>query len=430
MNIPENLKEYIKSTEEKEIEYKKIEKVSSFSITLKKEEALEDFCHFKYIFDNAYSGKEYFENIGVDFEKCYQEIEDFINQYELINLLELIKKYYYTFEGKLFDAHLSFTFENERIKFIKSYAAYFADIIIEKKNDIYEVVSSKLDQIKSGDMISCEDKNLFPTLSPEGRNLYLFGIRAWDSTERISASVNGKTIDIPLHKCKAGEYKANSQKLKFYEKDGIPVVETPTFSIYKEDGTDSDFINEMSECGKKLKDTNAVVWNILSNGGGNSNYPMSFIEGLNEYAHWPSNYAVLSSPAINPNIENNNGISSRKWEHIHPSEPHDLNKGTYNGTLYVLINTHVASSGESAVSYAKSVRNCVLIGENTMGCGNFGDVISYKLPYSGMIMTVPYKLFIGMFKEGEGFTPDLWVDKEDVAGEVLKWLSNKQTYMP
>lgn len=426
MNIPENLREYIKSTEEKKIEYKKIERASFLNV-ITKEEALEDFIHFKYIIDNAYSGKEYFENQGVDFEKCYHEIEEFINQSESVNLIELVRKYYHTFEDKVFDAHLSFSFSGERLRFVKSYSAYFADIVIEKKNDIdvYEVVSSKSDAIKAGDIISCEEKNLFPTLSPEGRSLYLFGIRSWDSTDNISASVNGKVINIPLHKCKAGQYKANSERLKSYEKDGIPVVETPTFSIYKEDSSDLDFINELSECGKTLKDKNAVVWNILSNGGGNSNYPMSFINGLNEYAHWPSNYAVLSSPAINPNMENNDGMFYRKWEHIHPAEPHDLSKGTYDGALYVLVNTKVASSGESAVSYAKSVRNCVLIGENTMGCGNFGDVISYKLPHSGMVMTVPYKLFVGMFKEGEGFTPDLWVDNEDVTGEVVKWLSDK-----
>ena len=88
----------------------------------------------------------------------------------------------------------------------------------------------------------------------------------------------------------------------------------------------------------------------------------------------------------------------------------------------------VGSSGEAAISQAMNVKNCVLIGSNTGGRGTFGEILKYELPESKIVMIVPYKLFLGGPREGEGYTPHYWVDTENLLQETLKWLDNPETY--
>ena len=77
--------------------------------------------------------------------------------------------------------------------------------------------------------------------------------------------------------------------------------------------------------------------------------------------------------------------------------------------------------------YARSCKNLLLIGENTMGCNTFGNVASYELPHSRIVCRIPNVINLCLKPddclEGYGFTPDYWVDSEDVEGEVLNWLN-------
>ena len=94
----------------------------------------------------------------------------------------------------------------------------------------------------------------------------------------------------------------------------------------------------------------------------------------------------------------------------------------------MLVNADTASAGESAVLYARSCKNLVVVGENTMGCNTFGNVASYMLPHSNIVCRIPNVINLCHTPdeciEGYGFTPDYWVDSDDIEGEVIKWLKN------
>ncbi|MHB1485151.1 MAG: S41 family peptidase [Saccharofermentanales bacterium] len=426
MSIPDAFTDYILEPIKTEVQ----SHVLLRGISLSRDEATQDFFSFRYILDNAYSGKEYFEKNGVSFNDCYNQIDEFIKQSEKISIRDLCEKYFKVFSDKLVDAHLSFICNGETLVFCKSYKAYFADIIVEKKNNIYLIASSNLEDVNNGDIIDCDRSMLFPTLSPVDNEYYLYGIRSWEEINQVDIKINGKDHILQLHLCRSGTFIPNESRLTHSTINSINIIQTPKFSIYDADGKYcEDFAQELFACGEKLRNEKTVVWNLLSNTGGNSNYPMSLVKGLNEYAHWKCDYAVLNSPAVNSNNYKENEKLYREWSFI-TSEPYDYSKGIYDGDLYVLTNSQIASSGESAVSFAKSIKNTILIGENTRGCGNFGDTLSFRLPHTNMIMVVPHKLFLGMFREGEGFTPDFWVDNEDVQGEVIKWLSDPNAYTP
>ena len=425
MDIPQKFLDYIAEPVKREIDYKK---VSKFDFYLSQEKAKEDFEYFKYIMDNAYSGKDYFEKLGINFNDNYKKIEAYIQSCEKIDKDDLCTAYYNAFKG-IHDGHLAFISSNLGwASFQKKYSAYFSDIILEKQKNNYIVAQSKIDIIKIGETVICSDENLFETFSPQGKSLYLYGIRSWEEIENIKINISNRFISIPVHKCKASLYLSTvKEHFSSVDIDGISVLETPTFSFGS--GYDESIAQELLLQGEKLKNVEIVIWNLLSNGGGASNYPMSFIKGLNDYSHWEINMGMLQSPVITQSTENENQIFFRDWKFF-LSEPYDLSNAKYDGTLFVLINSNVASSGEAAVAYSTSVIKRIFIGENTAGCGTFGDTFTYQLPYSEMKMKVPFKIFLGMGKEGEGFTPDFWVDNEDVQSETIRWINNPETYMP
>jgi hypothetical protein len=91
--------------------------------------------------------------------------------------------------------------------------------------------------------------------------------------------------------------------------------------------------------------------------------------------------------------------------------------------MFVLQNKGVASSGESAVSYARSVKNVCFVGSMTAGCGQFGDLRRYRLLNSGIYFVMGYKVFnMDGFEEGKGFMPDYWLDTRDVFDETTDFI--------
>ena len=424
MNIPEQFKSFITSGDKREIEYKPIKK-SALIPSLTKEQVMEDFECFKYILENAYSGRDYFNEHVKSVDECYASILDFINSHDHINTMDMMRIYYETFKDVIFDAHFKFFVLDEVIEFYKHRNAYFADIKIEKIADKYIISSSKVDEIKVNDVITCSADNLFPTLSPKGRELYLYGVFTFDTPETVDIIVNDNKLSIPVHRCRASEYTHPSNEyITHTVQYGINVVTTPTF-VYNKNNYEK-IASSMYEHGEKLKNENDVIWNIMANGGGTTGYPEKFIEGLNEYSNYKNMIAVLHSHVIDSNYKSDDGKYYREWEYWLNTQD-DKTKSKFDGTLYVLINSGNASSGECAIDHARNVKKCVTIGENTMGCGTFGETISYELPHTRMIMQVASKIFlVENFKEGEGFLPDYWVDNTDVLGETIRWLNENE----
>ena len=62
-----------------------------------------------------------------------------------------------------------------------------------------------------------------------------------------------------------------------------------------------------------------------------------------------------------------------------------------------------------------------------MGCGQFGDHLSYRLPHSGIVMRMGYKVFnMDGFEEGKGIRPDYWLDEDDPIAALKAYLLAKE----
>ena len=400
-------------------------KIKKYAAAIPRKAAIRDLAQLRYVMDNRYSGKEYWERRGISFRDCYARVGGFIEGRSEIYVSDFCRAMHSAFDDAgILDNHLCFASPmTGRLPFSRNYAAWFADILAEKTDGAFLVAASGDPQVKTGGRIMNAD-GLFPTLSPAGKEYFLVGCRSWDPVDSMQVSVDGAAVTVGVHRCGAsGNRKTGDVCLAGEKKRGIDVVRSNCCDYVRPLNKKTD----IAAIGKAYAGTETLIWDNLSNEGGYSGIPRDFILGLNGYACCEEYSAKLVSPLVKGKP------CKRKWL-LFDAQPCEPEKGTYNGTLYFLMNSGTASSGENSVLYAKCLKHAVFIGENTMGCNTFGNVASYQLKHSGIIVRVPNMINLcrnpGDCEEGKGFTPDYWVDAADTQEEVIRWLEDREGYMP
>jgi hypothetical protein len=430
----------------KESGYKR-EKTADF---ISKEQLSEDIKILKYILNNGYSGKDYWTMNGIDFELMYKKIEDLKNtknkKISVSNIEDILVE---SLKG-IVDNHLTIYGRN-RNRFFKHKDAYFADVLIEKRKNDYYVLKSKQKNIKENVKFNGSEDFLFKTLSPKGKEHFLIGKLSYENITKLNIKFNNKEIKLKLHACKLNE--ANFKKNKaFYldEKHNIPIIHVTTFQANK-----SSELTKFVDYGKTLKNTPYFILNLYGNNGGDSRYSMQFFRNINNSdISIQGVFTELISPVtlqgqihryrsfkvppphwkemmkrVDRLMKEQKKSSKYYWKisnHLNKNNK----KGNYNGTAILLINRDVASSGELAISHSACLKKHIVIGENSAGCGIFGDVCLYILPNSKIKFQLPLKLFlIKDFYEGIGHMPDYWLDSKSPVNEILNWINNPEDYM-
>jgi hypothetical protein len=101
----------------------------------------------------------------------------------------------------------------------------------------------------------------------------------------------------------------------------------------------------------------------------------------------------------------------------------------YPGRLFVFTDKGVMSSGESFALLSGQVPNALVLGENTAGCTNYGNVEPHgPLPNSRIRLGFGRTRFVQDCvkpnREGSGLFPDYWLDVRDPirwTTECLGW---------
>jgi len=391
-------------------------KIKRYHAAIPRKAALRDLAQLRYVMDMRYSGKEHWERQGIAFRDIYARIGDFIDGRSEIYVSDFCRAIHRAFDVGILDNHLCFASPmTGRLHFSKVYAAWFADMLVEKKDGAFVVIESGDQHVKPGGRIG-NAECLFPTLAPAGKDYFLVGRRSWEPLGSMELQIDDAAVTVGLHRCRACETKKGDDICLAGEtKNGIAVVRSNCCDFVPPLHKKAD----IAAIGKAYAGTDALIWDNLSNEGGYSAIPRDFILGLNGYACCEESCAKLVSPLTQRRP------CKRKWIRW-DAQPCQPEKGSYDGTLYFLMNSGTASSGETSVLYAKSLKRAVFIGENTMGCNTFGNVAGYQLKHSGIVMRVPNMInlcrYPGDCEEGKGFTPGYWVDAPDVQAQVMRWL--------
>ncbi len=431
--------EFIKLTEYKE---------SQAADFITRYQFFEDIKVIKYIFNNGYSGKDYWSKNGIDFDLMYKKLDELGNTKKSKISVREIECILAESLKNIIDGHLTI-FGESTYRFFKHKDVYFADILIEKRDNNYFVIYSKQQEIKEGMRFDDSQDLLFKTLSPKGKEHFLIGILSYEKISNFNIKFDSKEYVLKLHPNKFNEANFNNDKV-FYleEKENIPIIHVTNFGVRN----DKELLKYV-EYGKELKNSFCFILNLYNNKGGSSNYPMQFFININNFAAWENIYAELITPAtlqaqihrfkylkdprpdvpkwvnsLNKTIDDQKKNPKYYWNIRNLYT--DNETGTFNGTAIILINRNVASSGEAAISYSKCLKNSILIGENSAGIGTFGEVYFYILPNSKIRFQLPGKLFLMKdFYEGIGFIPDYWLDSNTPINEIINWIKNPEEYI-
>ena len=439
-NIPDEFLEFIINSKQKVIGdinltlLKQCENTTQGERKLTKEMALEDLSIFHYLFNNAYSGKDFYKLKGFKFDPLFEEVKQKLKRKNSITSYDLID-FFLSIVHEIHDGHFAFWFGDKFKSLERKKRAYFADVLLKKANKGYLVIKSLNDNITVGSMVQIKDaeKYLFRTLAPPDENHYFLGIRSWQPVNKISLTINDEEIEIPVTVCKTTlAEKDDIGIFKHSNINGYDYVSSSRFWAYHDNLSkrDDEVMGRFKSCGYNLREKNIVIWDLLNNGGGNSDYPMAFLKGLNGYVEWKSQIAILHSPPISY-IQSQSYTTDenvKEWT-FHTATSTTEKRSYFKGTLYIISNDRIGSSGEIALMMAKCVDNCVIVGQNSRGTGLFGEVLHFQLPNSKICIQLPRKIFLHDVNEGMGIEPDYWINSTNPQKELLQWLNNPDDYI-
>lgn len=93
----------------------------------------------------------------------------------------------------------------------------------------------------------------------------------------------------------------------------------------------------------------------------------------------------------------------------------------FGGTLVLVVDRGCQSACETAVLLARQLPRAIVVGENTGGVMEVGEIRRYRLPHSRVYFTLGSQVHddpTGSLRESYGFLPDLWLDGGDPDSDI------------
>jgi hypothetical protein len=468
--IPKMLRSYINAMNEP-CNYKELPDylVSKPPMYITKIQALEDIEMIQYLFDNAYCGRDYWQNNGIKFESLSDRLKEYVDTCPSDRIdVKTFEDVLYDYLSPINDGHTSIVgFQNRTL--IKWLKPYFAEIIVEKQNNRFVVIESKQFNVKCGSEYIDSREFLFKTLSKNNTEQYLIGKLSTEKIDTLTINFNTGNILLNLHVSGIENVKVdNTDKLVQIDTiKEVPVIRTSSFIWSK--GKEND-LETFVNYGKSLINRPAFIWNLIANWGGDANYPYRFVGNFNGLSQIYAYVLVLHSPPSNQcywknkntwlelwsessiRALNNDNIpldsvpvnrkgkiesiriekqtvktNPRKyWEIV--TKPEKL-YGNYNGKAIILMSSKTASAGNNAVAISKSIPNSIIIGSNSSSSFAIGNKKNYCLKNSLIRLELPGTLTIHPDNKLEkGFLPDYWLDSEQPVQDVVDWINNPDTF--
>ncbi|MCA9608655.1 MAG: hypothetical protein KC619_23790 [Myxococcales bacterium] len=96
----------------------------------------------------------------------------------------------------------------------------------------------------------------------------------------------------------------------------------------------------------------------------------------------------------------------------------------FRGRLVLVTDRGCGSACETSVLLARQIPGTLVVGENTEGTMKVGELRHYRLPETGVWVSVGRRAHrdraLGGFPEGRGYLPDVWLDGDDVEGDLAE----------
>ena len=391
--------------------------------TLTRAEALEDVDLYFRALHYSYGAYYYFGE--ENFQKAENTIRAKLSSCKTITRDQLISLMY---SNLLFvrDGHFCIAGRYEpAYESSVQYLYYYSDRSFGKDENGYYL----LGQGEKWYYTSCGNANveMQPYLEKSGRVCYSLRqfcpATAAHAADIITLTKGGETKTVSLTWTQSESYLEDGSQVPDYhylKSNGIALITIRRFDWNREDT-----MNEFVRTGSDLKDAKLIVIDARSNSGGDDQFVTEWLK--NYTGEKPEQKTIVSNWGTA--MYKNSGVGSKLGEEFAVFKTGDRDyelfqgKVLENSTPFLLLTDNMSgSSGESIVTYCRTLDNCLVIGGSTRGAQLVGNVRGWMLPNSAIGFQFGQALhFIYSMEnvEGKGYEPDLWCDPKTSLQSVL-----------
>lgn len=418
--------------------------LSGIDDSLSKDQAIEDFEFLHKVISRGHAGYDdaawrlCLQGTGWQERKdLYKNKIESQNKWAVDQLFDLMTEYMEPIDDehmtlKLFDS--TGQTRLKKVGFAVKYNPYFTGIrcaLIENK---FVVISNNDNRaIAPGSQVIYDIINepyeaelsqpyLFETLpSEKGRREFLLGLFLSEEPDHpypFTFVVNDNAIDtiaLNIHRCRIKyneDATGETWSVKTTARDMLPLVSVRTAENEALD--DAGFLKSAAN----LRDKQFAILDIRQNLGGSD-------EAMKDWCATiaPGEYRISAGNSM---FHGGGGDVYSRWNPMSTKGTFDYkspegtnpNNEVFEGTLFVLVDRNVASSGETFGNLARQIPGAILLGENSRGCVTYGNCDKLQtLPHSGIKIRYGWVRFnwAGAFPilEGRGFFPQYWLDSDE-----------------
>ena len=388
--------------------------------SVSRDDALADVDLLFRALHNAYAAYYYF---GEDkFDAAEAEVKAWVQKQKTVNVDKLGQTINTALQF-VQDAHFSIRPGEENVKQQKAWYSYIGTEQGFSKDDsgYYRMIDGEKWYV---DSLSNKSSEMSPVLRANGSLGYAptllchgkagssdtITLRNGDGvtrTDKIVWKANESLLD--------DTWDRSSACYRYLEENGILYLSIRLFDNRRFADT---VLPEYAASGSKAKNCKLVIYDLRSNGGGDDSYART----------WTKNFT--GAKAVEPKVASaNRGSklgSAAGFNWISADEfagGFDQGKWLANDIpVIVLMDSFCGSSGESALTFAKTMDHVIVVGSNSAGYQLCGNVYDYSLPRTGITACFGVSLsFYGSMDnvDYKGYEPDLWCNPKTALQSVL-----------
>lgn len=442
--------------------------VESFETTLVKntisfDELKSDLNDIVFILETAYAGYDDAVLKGFDTNDFKLDVENHFKKQTIIatdDFASYVSKYLSVY---IRDSHFAIFSKNNRSYRPSSFSKVFmSSVFVKNVNEKFIVVESGEKSLKVDSLYTGAKENLFYYPS-KGNEVYRIGSLESCNEKSLNKNFNfdGKDVLLELNYLDGSVYGQDIKNYTEYETKKGVYIYLPSLAEASVNDEDKDLIDSIfekfSNAGKKYNNKDYIIIDFRTNGGGNDTYYFNFLKGLlndksiNKYLEKYLSCEYVASPLVEKSVLkfkelygiktwNVVDITSKlvkenpgkviKWKEVREYFDGEV-KPSFDGKIIFLMGKHTVSSAEDSLFLTKKVfeEDCILVGENSGGYLNFGNMFTYVLPNSKLGLYAGMTKFIydlDKVEDGTGFMPDVWSSNCDMANTIDVVTSDKE----
>ena len=412
--------------------------------TIKKEEAISDIHFLFQVLKYSYAGYSYF---GGDkkWEEAKRNIIDGINDYEQEISNEELEQLILEQLSFVQDGHFTINFLSP----LKHYHFYYSEKYeVQKDSDGYYIKLYNgnwyIESINNDSNIGFYIK---PSMNKNGELCDYIGFLSTENNINalkvvVRAKEESKELFLALSRSNNQEASMTKEDNDVYHYSEINKI--PIFTIRSFDPNEN--LEEFMSSAKQAKNQDVIILDIRGNYGGQDIAPFTWFQNFTGQS--PSTEAVTIRLAnlINnyvtklaaKNIDYQSLSKELKQQYKKELKIADCKENKWHITrekkkfvnnktkIFVLMDSKVASSGETFIRYLDTLENIVFVGTNSSGSYLSLQSIRCTLPYSQITVTYGDSIsIINDYVEGKGFEPDVWIGGSDSLERVVNFISRK-----